>query len=369
MGDSVVLEKAHVLCYRIFDIGDEIHLERARAALAKDTRRLRLSREGSQYLQLPNPPLTAQLGKKTLALRAGPVEVSAKARLFDHGAGSIILQVPVVPGTTLEQLVPLADELYDSPAVEALSQELIVGLQRELASTVENAHLWEQNESYTVLFAEQIEGNPSAAQLLERLDLARLLLGETGQARLSSRERFEVTQHAFSYTEHDLAVVDWNSAFVYEPSGSPDIPDVLEICNAQLLEFRYYDHLLDRSIQTVHQEMLQKKRGWTSLLRSPYRLLARRVLVTLMEMSEFTERVENSLKIIADFYLAKVYEAAVKRLRVSLWQASVTRKQQMLANVYQLLKGEVDTDRALTLEAAIVLLILLDIFLALAKVF
>jgi hypothetical protein len=163
--------------------------------------------------------------------------------------------------------------------------------------------------------------------------------------------------------------VDWNSAFVYEPSGSHDIPDVLEICNAQLLELRYYDDLLDTHIRRIHdnQEALRRRRWW-SIFRSPYKVLARRVLVTLLDMSEFIERVENSLKIIGDFYLAKVYEASVRRLRIPAWQASVTRKQQMLANVYQLLKGEVDTDRALTLEATIVVLIISEILFAAARV-
>ena len=64
--------------------------------------------------------------------------------------------------------------------------------------------------------------------------------GDRG-AELSVAERQDVTQRHFSYGEDDLVVVDWNAAFVYEPSGSRDIPDILEIANAQLLEFRYYD--------------------------------------------------------------------------------------------------------------------------------
>jgi uncharacterized Rmd1/YagE family protein len=60
-------------------------------------------------------------------------------------------------------------------------------------------------------------------------------------------------------------------------------------------------------------------------------------------------------------------EATVRRLRIPAWQASVTRKQAILANVYQLLKGEVDTDRSLTLELTIVLLIVAEILFAAAS--
>src|SRR5215470_579834 len=368
MADPLIFRRAFVLCYRIFVVADEIPLESALRLLAQDTRRLKLSREGSEYLLFANPPLSVELGKRSLGLRSGAAVVDVLARIFDHGAISVILRVPVTPGTTIEDLVFLADELYDSPAVDELAREQLEGLRRLLAPVFEGPHLWEQSESYTIIFAEEVDGHPTAAQLVERgADLARLLLGE--REPLSDREVGEVIQHRFSYRESDLAVVDWNSAFVYEPSGSPDIPDVLEICNAQLLELRYYDDVLDGHIRQIYEQVRRKHRGWWSLFRSPYRLLARRAWATLLEVSEFIERVENSLKIIGDFYLARVYEAAVRRLRIPVWQSNVTRKQQILAQVYQLLKGEVDTDRSLTLEVAIVILIISELLLALASLF
>ncbi|QRK11505.1 hypothetical protein JQX13_16360 [Archangium violaceum] len=365
----LIIERAQVLCYRTFDIAEEINLDHARRVVSSDTRRLKLGRENSQYLQLPNPPLAFELGRRALALREGPVTVDVTARLFDHGAASIILRVPVSSGTTLEALTSLADELYDSVALEELALELIEAVRRMIAPAVQGPHLWDQNESYTVLFVERMEGNPSAEELLARADLARVLLGEVDSKPLSSREREAVTQSRFSYTEEDLVVVDWNSAFVYEPSGSGDIPDLLEVANAQLLEFRYYDEQLDGHIARIHDQVQARRHGFRALFRSPYRALARETLATLVDLNEFIERIENSLKIIGDFYLAKVYEAAVKRMRIPAWQASVTRKQQLLAQTYGLLKGEVDTDRSHTLELTVVLLIVLEILFAVLRVF
>ncbi|MCE9668332.1 hypothetical protein LY474_10965 [Myxococcus stipitatus] len=365
----LLFDKAHILCYRTFDIAEELDLERARRALSEDTRRLKLSRENSQYLELPNPPLAYELGRRPLALRDGPITVDATARLFDHGAASIILRVPVTPGTSLEQLTRVADELYDSQALEELAVELVEGVRKTIAPAAQAPHLWDQNESYTVIFAEAIRGNPSAEELRTQADLARLLLGEHGETPLSRRESEAVTQTSFSYTVNDLVVIDWNSAFVYEPSGSRDIPDLLEIANAQLLEFRYYDTRLDEHIARIHDEVQAKRHGWLRLFRSPYRTLTRQTLATLVDLNEFIERVDNSLKIIGDFYLAKVYEGAVRRMRIPAWQGSVTRKQQLLAQTYALLKGDVDIDRSHTLEAVIVLLIVLEIFFAFFNMF
>lgn len=366
--EPLILEKAHALCYRIYDIADEIDLEKARRVLAQDARRLKLSRENSQYIQLPNPPVAYELGRRVLALRGGPVTVDVTARLFDHGAASIILAVPISEGTTLEQLVGLADELYDSQALEALTAELLEGVRKTIAPAVHERHVWEQNESYTVLLVERIRGNPSAEDILARGDLARLLLGEVDSRPLSRGEAEAVIQTRFSYSVEDLVIIDWNSAFVYEPSGSRDIPDLLEIANAQLLEFRFYDEVLDGHIARIHDQVQARRQGVATLFRSPFRDLVRETLSTLVDLNEFIERVENSLKIIGDFYLAKVYEGSVRRLRIPAWQASVTRKHQLLAQTYGLLKGEVDTARSLMLEATVVALIVLEIVLALLRV-
>jgi hypothetical protein len=364
---DLVLEKASVLCYRLYDVADEIDLGVAESVLARDARRLRFRRSGAEFLLLPNPPLIIGLGRRRLALPGGPVEVEARARLFDFGSISIVLTVPVSPGTELDGLTPLADRLYDGPEVDTLALELVETLRKEVAPAMENPHLWEQVEHYAVIFVEAIRGGPSGEDVLGRADLARLLLGET-TVHLSVAERQDVTRRHFSYGKDDLVVIDWNAAFVYEPSGSEDIPDILEIANAQLLELRYYDDALDHSLARVNQRLKRERRRLGSIFRSPYPALSRQVLVTLLEMSELVERVENSLKIIGDFYLARVYEAAVEQLRIPAWKETVTRKQAILGSVYGWLKGEVDTARSLTLEVMIVLLIVLELLVAASSV-
>ena len=362
--DGLVLEKASILCYRLYDVADEIDLAVAESVLARDARRLRFSRSGAEFLLVPNPPLLIGLGRRSIPLPQGPVEVEARARLFDFGSISIVLTVPLSPGTELDALTPLADRLYDGPEVDALALELVESLRREVAPALENAHLWEQVEHYAVVFVESIRGSPSGEDVLRRADLARLLLGETTVRELSAAERQDVTQRHFSYGTDDLVVIDWNAAFVYEPSGSHDIPDILEIANAQLLELRYYDDALDNSLSRVNQQLKRQRRRLGSIFRSPYPALARQVLVVLLEMSELIERVDNSLKIIGDFYLARIYEAAVEQLRIPAWKGTVTRKQALLGDVYGWLKGEVDTARSLTLEVMIVALIVVELLLA-----
>src|SRR5437763_1645974 len=143
---SPTFESAHFLCYRIYDIANEIDLRAAEKLLQTDTRRLKLSRENSQYLLLANPPVTLHLGQKELVLSTGAVTVEATARIFEHGAGSIIVKVPIPRGTSMEDVIPLADELFDSKAVDALGLQLMNRLRADIQSACEEPHLWEENE-------------------------------------------------------------------------------------------------------------------------------------------------------------------------------------------------------------------------------
>ncbi len=361
------LEKAEIYCLRIFDVAEGADLERARQLAAKEASRVKLTRSGSEYIQLANPPLSLEVGVRTLPLPSGTCDVKTVVRLYDHGAMSVRFEVPVKPGTTLEELIPFADELYDAKVLDQTAVAVMTELRRLIEPAIEEPHLWEKNEAYTVIHARSIEGRPSAAQLLAHPALPKLLLGETKKLELSTNEQRDILANAFSYSTHDLSLIDWNAAFVYEPDEpGTDVLDLLEIANAQLCEFRYYDDVLDRELTRVYDAIGQHKpAGLFGLFNSPYKQLLRDLALTLIELSEFIERVENSLRIVGDTYLAKVYEGAVQQLRIEQWQKQVTRKQNVLNHTYELLKGETETDRTLTLEVAVVVLIVIEVVLAL----
>jgi hypothetical protein len=365
VGVGLAVARGHLLAYRMYDAADEIDLGRVEAALRAESSRLRLLRENSKYLELRNPPVSLSLGMRELQLSTGVVSAELRVRVYDHGAISCMLRIPLQPGLPFEALIAFADAVYDAPPIDALCRAEVAGLSQRLGPALRSPHLWEQDESYTVTFVEAFEGGPATAdQVLARCDLARLLLGEKS-ATVSRQQRQDVLNHQHSYLTNDLAVIDWNSAFVYEPSGIPDIPDILEIANAQLLELRYYDDLLDRELDAIYDEVNLAKRPWWSIFSSKYSRLRRRTLALTLELGEFTERVENALKIIGDFYLARVYQSAVRRFRISDWSQSVYRKETSVAQVYSLLKSEVDTDRLLWLEITVVILILGELLLAL----
>ncbi len=364
----LAITRGAILAYRIFDAGDEIALDAAEKILGDATggRRLRLERAGAESLVFSVLPLDTALGMRTLALpRTGlMLELNVFARLFDYGAISIRFELELGKVTELSSLIPLCDEIYDSPLLEHLARIELDALVERLGTAITGRHAWRGVETYTVIFVQELAAGTSAADLKQSPALAKLLVGEPGAKNLSAQQRDDVLKHANSYFEDDLVIIDWNSAFVLEPSGSRDIPDILEFATAQLLELRYYDETFDVELARIY-DLFAQVRQRSSLFRSPYGRLARGVLRRLVELTEFTERVDNALKIIGDFYLARVYDSAVRRFRIPDWRTSVDGKQALVGRAYDLLKDEVQIRRSTVLELIVILLILFELLNAL----
>lgn len=359
----ITIEKGRILAYRVFDAGDSISL--ARAEKLEGARRVDVGGPLTEGLVIPATPVELALPDCELRVERldAPLAAKVSARLFDFGAISIVYAIELEPGRTLEDLTPLCDAIYDSREVGKRGVEHRAEVMRRLGDCVESPHAWDESETYTIVFAERI-GGATLDELATSEQAAKLLLGETTPRRLSASVREDVLGHRFSYLDDDLVIVDWNSAIVVEPTGSMIVPFVLELATSQLLEFRYYDRLLDRELAMVYDHV---ERARPRVIRSPYALLTRQVLRRIMELTEVTERVDNSIKAIGDFWLARVYHTSLERFRVPEWRESVEAKLALIRRAYELLKGDVDTWRTQILELVVVLLILMELISSVAS--
>jgi hypothetical protein len=365
----LVVREGRVVAYRQLDVADEIDLPACQALLqASAPRRGGLTREGAQSLVISTPPLEVTIGPRSFTLpRTGrKIDAEVSVRVFDYGAVSFSFEVPIPDGSELGDIVAWCDELYDSPELDQAAREMVRPLLTPLRGSVRGEHDWNAVETYTVVFVRRFEGDPSAGDVLAAPSLASLVLGEPTNRRLSPSQRQDVLTHSHSYFDDDLVVVDWNCAFVLEPSGSRDIPDILELASSQLLELRYYDELFDAELARVYRDLDRAHgRQFGDIVRNPLVDLGRRVVSRLVELSEFAERVDNTLKVIGDFYLARVYESAVRRFRIRSWQASIDAKQALLAQPHTLIRSEIDARRTTLLELVVIVLIVVEVLLAL----
>ncbi len=361
------IRKGAILLYRCFDISEEVDLARVEEVLTQSTGpkgRLKLARPTGQAIVIRNAPITIALGETPITIMNREYAAETTARIWDYGVMSILFQLTIPEGTDWDQLLRKSAALESTGEIDALARKRAADLTQRLQGTLQEPSEWEGLEDYTIYFLEQIDGVRNAGELAQKADIPALILGETDR-NLAGSTRDVSMESRFSYRENDLVVIDWNSALVWEPSGIRDIPDVLEFAVTHLLEMRYYDDLIDRRLNLLYDsiEARRRRRG-----RIPFWKLSHEASTRFIEFSEFLGRVENSLKVVGDFYLARVFRGALGRFRVSDWQNSISRKMNILAQVSELLQGEVNTQRSMLLEIIIIVLIAFEVIYALAGV-
>lgn len=360
-----------IVALRLFDVAYAIDLKRAEALWAGHaagrTARARFSATPPKAVAFGVPPLGIALDPVTLDLGGGPVELGATARLYEFGALSIALRLPIA-GRTWSEFVQLAnalDRAVGFAAGAAPWDRLLDHLRRVLAPALVRAASATLEEDYLIGGVQEFDARPNAADLLAQVDLVPLLSGE--QRLLSEAARADLLRSRFSYYADDLVVLTWDRAFIYEPRGDSDVADVLEVANAQLLEMRYYDELLDDELPRMYDLVATTRRGLNVFAARRYAGLARRLYTLVAEVTELTERVDNALQVTEDVYLARIYAAALELFRVRTVSDAVNRKLAIIRDTYTALYDEASSSRAELLEIAIVVLILVELVLALIR--
>lgn len=358
------------IAYRLFDVGYAIDLGRALDLLATSApERVRPVRGEGQALQISNPPITVLLGSEVLMVDHVPREVDVSARIFDFGVVSVRVRLRTPGPTTWEQFTAFGQQLDHHPGIDAVARQHLRLLADRIRPAVERPVIADVHEDYTVYRITRIataDGEPLTPDALAALDVAPLLLNETRPLSLDARR--ELLPHRFTYYDDDLAILTWENALVVEPGEQDtDLQYILEFANAQLLELRYYDAQLDAELPRLYDAIDAARARWSVFPGRRFAALLSRLQAQVADSTELVERVENSLKVTDDVYLARVYAASLELFRGVAWRAGIDRKLAILRDTYSMLNGESQAARSETLEIAIVLLIVAEIVMALVK--
>lgn len=366
-GRELVVEAGAIVAVRLYDVADAIDLaEVERLALAQEgtsATRVRLTRVAPKAVAYGVPPVGLTFGPVEVELSGGrSVRGTAYARAFDFGAVSLSIRIPV-EGIGWTEYVGLSRTVAESLAGSGgVWQALRTRLQRLIEPAIAHPNPKLLEEDFQLTTVQRFDRPLTGEELLEAVDIPALLAGETRP--LSEAARRELLRHTYTYYRDDLVALAWDHAFVWDPAGESDVADVLEVANAQLLELRYYDELLDAELPDMYDRVERTRSGLASLSRRRFANLARSIYTRVAEVTEIMERVDNALIVTEDVYLARIYGGALDLFRVNSWAGGVERKLGIMRDTYRALYEEAATARAEILEAAIVLLIVLEIVLA-----
>lgn len=359
---SLRVEKGSIFVYRVFDIAEEIHLPRVELILRQraDEARVKLAPK-SRDVVVRNAPIRFDLGDTFFEFRGRNLRADMIGTVWDYGALSICFQMALPEGISWDELKAWSSELNTfsewNYQIDRTARARVDEVAKLLSNALERPAIWELYEDYFIFFLESVSGIQKPSDLVETGDLAELMVGES-QLVLSATTRENILQNTYQYSESDFTLIDWNGAVVFEPTGDREILDILEFTLTHLLEVRYYDDLIDKRLAALYQSV---EEGRSNLLGLSLTALSREANARYIEFSEFTERMGNSLKVVGDFYLARIYRGALRRFRISDWQENINRKMNVLAQVSSLFQGEANTRRSHLLEIIIILLILFEI--------
>lgn len=356
-----------LLLYRMVDVADDIDLRQAEGALRGEGGAPRVTSAPFGRQAGRNAPVAMGLGPRAVVFKGARLDLSAFVRIFSHGVVSIRYELPLPSGSGAAEVAALLRRTAEDDALEQEARREAARVLQELGTAVHGPHADATVESYSVVFATEIEAGMPASSI-EGEDLARVLLGEPPAMALSDQTVAHATRHRFAYGRSDLCVLDWDSAFVLEPSGDRAVADVLEVATTQLLELRHYDAVFERELLHVADELRRPGRHAPWRRARAYRALARRVQRLVVESAEVVERTENAVHFTGDLYLARVHRAAVERFRIEVWQASVLRRQETAAHVAELLHSDANARLGHVLEGSILALIVLEIVMAVLRI-
>ena len=358
------IKKGRIIIYRLYDVAAEIALSLVEAKAKEGVKRLRISKHPyMKALEFTDPPVSFELQGFVKQLFDRDIKIHVVAKAYDFGVLSLSFDIPIPENTTFQTLEHVTKALDTDESIDRKAKEYIVQLIKDFGDAIMSPGIKEEYvEDYMIFFIEKFDRDIEAAEFIMQYDPSRLLLYETREVSEYTKE--ETLKHRFSYYSDDLVIVHLDNAFVIEPSGSSDIFDILEFANAQILELRYYDHVLDKQLSWIYSELSRRKAVSAFRLRD-YERLARKITKVVTELTEVTEKVDNALKVTEDVYYARIYRTAMMLLRSNDWELSIKEKLQVVTNTSKMIYDEISTKRGHLLEIGILLLIAIEIVLIL----
>jgi hypothetical protein len=354
------IKAAHLFAFYLFDVAETADLSRIPPLLAGPAVAARLMPKPATpaYVQYEKPPLSFDGD----AVGIGDVDgFRTRFRVYDYGVISIALSRPFSGGWT--DLIAVGQTLIENAELEQRAEQLCRTITERLRQALVGYRDQFLSEDYLVYAINELERPASAEKLLADRgeEIAVMLRGE--RQALSDQEKAAILRRRISYLADDLVIPTWNAALVYDtPTGAQAALEILEFANSQLLEFRYYDQLLDDQLASIYAR-LQRPRWYETWIGSRYTRAARQVHSLFIDVNELTDRTENAIKFIGDIYAVRLFALVADRLGLERWKANVQEKLKTLDDIYRFAVEQTSMSRGQFLELTIVLILILELFL------
>ena len=208
---------------------------------------------------------------------------------------------------------------------------------------------FEGSEEYSLACVSEYKGDPDQF-FNKKAQIASFLKSE--KELLDEKEIEYTLSSQIKYSKDDLVILDWDGAFIFDPDGNFDaIIELFQLANLQLLRYRILgvdvDDRMDKISKLVRQKPITRfgflKRGEIT------QSLREAITIRTQSVTEF-EKLEREIKLIGDWYFARLYEVITKKFRMDEWKKSVKEKLDSLEDIYGVVSENFSMSRSQMLE-------------------
>jgi hypothetical protein len=206
----------------------------------------------------------------------------------------------------------------------------------------------EFDEEYSVYCISGYSGDPEVYLSLYGEKMAAMLKNE--RAPLDEEEVNATLSSCLKYAKDDITVVDWDGAFIFDAKGDfQSNIELFEIANLQLLKSRILDDDLDDRLgKTLH--LVKAPRGLPVIRSREVRMVLKEVVEIRTQSILESEAVEHNIKLIGDWYSARLYSLIAKKFHLDSWRAGIKEKLDTLEDVYTMAAENFSVSFGTTLE-------------------
>jgi len=209
----------------------------------------------------------------------------------------------------------------------------------------------EFDEEYSVYCISGYQGDPEVYLSLYGDKIVAFLKNESEP--LDEEEVSATLASHLKYGKDDITIVDWDGAFIFDSAGDfKSNIELFEIANLQLLRSRILADDLDRRLEKT-----------LNLLRTPKKMpliRSRDIRKVLKEIIEIrtqsileSETIEHNIKLIGDWYSARLYSLIAKKFHLEAWATDIKEKLDMLEDVYTMATENFSISYRATIEFVI----------------
>lgn len=210
-------------------------------------------------------------------------------------------------------------------------------------------------EEYAIYQVSGYKGDPELFLKNNAQKITELLKSE--KLELDEKEIEYTFSHQFKYAKDDLVIVDWDGAFVFDPNGDfEETIELLELANYQLLRYRILDEDLDERMRKMEKftrlDEVKTKWwvGWSGVAAREMTQEFRDVIKVRSQSINQFEAMERDIKLIGEWYLARLFELAAKKFRLNEWRDAIKEKLESLEDSYGIVASNLGMSRVQRLE-------------------